>query len=148
VKFKYRKIPDNTNPSGYQRLPLLQVELFYGAKHTGVRCLIDTGASDCIFHSSIADILGIDLKSGKPKPYTGIGGQSINAYLHQIQMRIQGFSEKIHLDAAFTEENQVPLLRQTGFFDNYRVTFERYRGRFEIKGRTLRSGSWYIPRIK
>lgn len=147
MKFKYRKLPDNTSPTGFQRIPALQVRLFYGGKHTDVRCLIDTGATDCIFHSSIADVLGIDLKAGKAKPYTGIANQSINAYLHRIQMQIHGFSDRIVLEAAFTEESQIPLLGQAGFFDNYRITFERYRGRFEITA-PPRPNRWHVPRIK
>jgi hypothetical protein len=100
-----------------------------------VRCLLDSGAIDSIFHSSIARVLGIDLTSGRPKEYTGIAGQTILAYLHPIQLQVQGFHERITLEAAFTDAHELALIGQTGFFDEYQVTFERYRGRFEIKSR-------------
>ena len=138
MKFKYKKIPDNTNPRGYASLPLLQVRLFYGSKYQDVLCLIDSGADDCIFHSSLGRLLGIDITSGRLKQFFGIAGQCLGAYIHPVQLQIQGFSQQIDLEAAFTEDNKIPLLGQSGFFDNYQIIFERYKGRFEIKGRTSR----------
>jgi hypothetical protein len=138
MKFKYRKIPDTTNPPHtYISLPLLQVTLFHGSNHHDVLCLLDSGADECMFHTSIANLLGIDVKSGRPKTHFGIAGQSIDSYMHTIQLQVQGFNERIELEAAFTDANQASLIGQRGFFDNYRVTFEKYRGRFEIKSRTF-----------
>ncbi len=138
MKFRYRKVPDNTDPRGYSMLPLLQVRLFHGSRYTDVMCLIDSGAKDCMFHSSVADVLGIDIGTGREKGYYGIAAhQEVTGYLHTIQLQVQGFSELIEIEAAFTYENQASLLGQVGFFDNYQVIFERYRGRFEIKSRSF-----------
>jgi len=136
MKYKYRKLPSNTDPSQrFISLPLLQVRLFYGSKYKDVICLLDTGAIDCMFHTSIADVLGIDVKSGREKTYYGIGGHKVVGHLHTIQLQIQGFSELVDLEVAFTDGNDLSLLGQTGFFDNYQVTFERYKGRFQIQSR-------------
>jgi len=136
MKFNYMKTPDNTEPSGYISLPLLDVRLFNGDKQKGVRCLLDSGADHSMFHSSVADALGIDLTSGRPRTYYGIARQAAIGFLHPIKLQVTGFNETIDIEAAFTEDNDIPLIGQVGFFDFYQVTFERYRGRFELKSRT------------
>lgn len=138
MRFKYRKLPDLTSPSKtWMSRPLLQVRLLYGGNYQDQLCLIDSGADYCLFNSSIADILGMDWKNGRPQDFYGIAeGAAIKAYMHGIKLQIQGFSESIDVEAGFTDSNEVDgLLGQSGFFDNYRITFERYRGRFEVESR-------------
>jgi len=136
MKFNYKTTPDNTEPSGYVKLPILPVRLFNGDKHQDVRCLLDSGADHCMFHSSVADVLGIDLTRGRQKTYYGIARQAAIGFLHPIKLQVTGFNEAIDIEVAFTEDNDIPLIGQAGFFDFYQVTFERYRGRFEVKSRT------------
>ena len=97
MKYKYRKIPDDSDPSKrWIARPILQVRLYYGTKHQDIRCLVDSGADDCLFHSSVGEVLGIDVQAGRVKRFAGIAaGQFVDAYMHTIQMQIQGFSEKI-----------------------------------------------------
>jgi len=85
----------------------------------------------------VGQVLGIDLQAGRLKRFAGISaGNFVDAYMHKIQMQIQGFSEMIDLEAAFTDSEWVSgILGQSGFFANYRVTFERFRGRFEVTSR-------------
>jgi len=72
-RFDYRKIPDRTSPSKFWvKRPKLQVTLFNGSKRQVVISLVDSGADVCLFHSSIADRLGIDVKSVKPIVIDGI----------------------------------------------------------------------------
>lgn len=136
MKFKYKKTPDNSYPSGYISLPILPVRLFNSGNHTDVRCLLDSGSDHSMFHSSVADVLGIDLAKGERRTYYGIANQAAVGFLHPIQLQIQGFSEAVDIKAAFTEDSDIPLIGQIGFFDYYQVIFERYRGRFEVKSRT------------
>ena len=45
MKFKYRRTPDDTDPSKrWIARPILQVRLYYGPKHQDIRCLVDGGA--------------------------------------------------------------------------------------------------------
>ncbi len=136
MKFKYTKLPSNQHASGFIGVPLLQVRLSNGENQRVVRALLDTGADDSMFHSSVAQLLGIDLTSGEEKKYTGIGGQTVECYVHPVRLQVQGFNEWIELMAAFTDDNEIPILGQSGFFDNYQVVFERYRWRFEVRSRT------------
>jgi hypothetical protein len=44
--------------------------------------------------------------------------------------------DKVEIDAYFTEGESVQgLLGQTGFFENFKVSFERYKGQFEVEAR-------------
>lgn len=138
MKFKYKKLPAGTNPSKPWILrPILQIRLSYGAKHENVRCLVDTGADDCLFHTSIADLLGIDVKAGTLKQFSGIaGGHPVDAYMHWVKFEVQGFSETIDALVGFVDSDSVyGILGQSGFFHNYCVTFEHYRARFEVSSR-------------
>ncbi len=90
-----------------------------------------------MFHSSIADLLGIDLRSGRPKQYGGAAaGVTIDAYMHPIELQVYGFSERIPIIAAFAEQLAPGgLLGQAGFFEQYKIEFEAYRGRLQINPR-------------
>ena len=140
MKFKYRYLRDTSNPvRAYIRVPLLSVRLGFEQNYTDVLGLIDTGATDCLFDRDVADDLGIELKDSDVKrEYFGVGGQSVIGHIHSVRLQIQGFAEWIDIDAGFVN-TLLPyqLLGQSGFFDNYEVSFQRYRGRFEIKSRSF-----------
>lgn len=131
--FDYRKVPDHTMPrKRWMKRPLLQVTLFNGTKHKQVVCLVDSGADECLFHASIGRRLGIDIESGRYKRFDGIAG-SLEAYIHVIEIQIQDLPERVQIAAGFTESDGVDaILGQAGFFDNFRICFDRRRGRIEI----------------
>ena len=116
-----------------------QVRLGLGASHTAVVGLVDSGAADCLFDRDLADDLGIELKdSDLKREYFGVGGQSVIGHIHSIRFQIQGFSEWIDIEVGFIDAKlPFQLLGQSGFFDNYEISFQRYRGRFEIKSRSF-----------
>ena len=99
--------------------------------------LVDSGADYCLFHSSVAEELGIDLKSGWIKDFGGIAaGQSVQAYMHTILIEIQGFRERVEIEAGFADSDAIGgLLGGVGFLDNYKITLEKYKGRFQIESR-------------
>ena len=135
MKFRYKKIPSDVDRKGYTSHPLIQVSLRHKNNVVDLRALIDSGAADCMFHRSIGEALGIDIKSGRLKDYTGIARQSVAGYVHEIGLRVQGMSEWVKIEAAFIDAQVVPLLGEGGFFDSFQVVFERYRGRFEVNSR-------------
>jgi len=118
---------------------MLQVRLASGANHIDVVGLVDTGATDCLFDRDVADGLGIMLAdSDLTREYFGVAGQSVIGHIHTIRFQIQGFSEWIEIEVGFIDAKlPYPLLGQAGFFDNYEISFQRYRGRFEIKSRSF-----------
>jgi len=132
MTFYYEIYPDDVHPKGYIEPPLLDVRLFYRGKHDDVRCLVDSGADECLFSSSIAANLGIDLESGEPRTYYPVGGHSFTGFIHRIELQIHGFDERIEIDAGFTGNSRLSLLGQDSFFENYEVVFRGYEKRFEI----------------
>lgn len=139
MKFKYRYLRDSSGAGrNYIRLPLLQVRLASGGNHNDVVGLVDTGATDCLFDRDVADDLGIKLaESDVKREYFGVGGQSVIGHIHLIRFQVQGFAEWIEIEVGFIDA-QLPyqLLGESGFFDNYEISFQRYRGRFEVKSRS------------
>ncbi len=114
---------------------MLQVTLFNGTRHHEMVCLIDSGADECLFHASVGRALEIDLERGRHKTYNGIAG-SVEAYIHPIEIQIQDFAERVRIEAGFTASDGVhAILGQAGFFENFRICFERYRWRIDITSR-------------
>ena len=140
MKFKYRYLRASPGSGrDYIRLPLLQVRLGSETNHTDVVGLVDTGAADCLFDRDVADDLGITLADSDVKrEYFGVGGHTLIAHIHLIRLQIQGFSEFIEIEVGFIDAKlPYQILGQSGFFDNYEISFQRYRGRFEIKSRSF-----------
>src|SRR5262249_1571300 len=112
----------------WPKRPKVPVTLYYKAKQQNQFSLIDSGADLCLFHSSICRLLGIDVTAGPERLVGGITG-SITAYMHTIELKVQGLPERVEIRAGFTDSDQVEaLLGQEGFFDNFIVgPFERYK---------------------
>jgi hypothetical protein len=134
--FDYRKIPNHAVPrKRWIKRPMLQVTLLNGTKRQQIVCLVDSGADESLFHASIARSLGIVVESGQYKQFDGIAG-SIEAYIHPVEIQIQDFAERVKIEAGFTESAGVhAILGQAGFFENFRICFERYRWRIEVCNR-------------
>ena|SRR5258708_32516789 len=140
MEFNYRKEPDHSKPKKeWIKRPKVQTRVFNGTAHEDLICLVDSGADDCMFHSSIADLLGIDLKSGRPKQFGGIApGITVDAYMHPIELQIYGL-ERIPVLAAFSEQfsQKSGILGQSDVFDVFKIEFERYRGKLSISPRPV-----------
>lgn len=140
MRFKYRYLRDTSSSERqFIKLPLLQVRLASRRTQSSVVGLVDTGATDCLFDRDVAEDLGIILSdSDLQREYFGVGGHPLVGHVHRLQLQIQGFSEWTEIEAAFIDAPlPFQILGQSGFFDNYEISFQRYRGRFEIKSRTF-----------
>jgi hypothetical protein len=121
---------------------MVQVTLFSKAKRKQVVCLVDSGADESLVHSSIGREIGIDIESGACKRFDGIAG-AVEAYVHPVELVIQGFSERVMFDAAFTDAEGVDaILGQAGFFENFKICFDRSRGKIEITARADFEKRW------
>ncbi len=49
-----------------------------------------------------------------------------------INLQVTGFSHWVEVRAAFVESEVMPVLGQSGFFENYQIVFERFKRQFEI----------------
>lgn len=130
---KYRHFRNRTTDDvDYGKMPLLEVRLSWGDSHIDLDCLVDSGAVDSMFHTDVADELGIDLRGLETREYYGIDGEVMPGRIATIQLQVKGLPDQISIEVAFVDGNEIPLLGQSGFFDNYEIRFQRFKGRFEI----------------
>ncbi len=52
-----------------------------------ITALVDSGADVSLFSPSVARILGVAIRRGKPKIFHGLGGK-ITAYVHRIELQL------------------------------------------------------------
>lgn len=129
--FRYVKI--KTPDGELIRLPAIPVRLTCNKQHQGVYALIDSGAELCVFNSSIAKTLKIEVTKGQALSLSGLVGGSVAGYLHQLNLSTQGLPA-VDLLVAFTETGDpgMPILGQRGYFDNFQIRFQRYKDLIEI----------------
>jgi hypothetical protein len=104
--------------------------------------LVDSGAAETILHARLARLFGInDITAGEKVVYGGVGGL-VEGYRHALNVRVAGDRNAYDITCAFAPIADVDcLLGQRGFFENYKVVFEKYHNQFEIiaqrKGRPV-----------
>ena len=87
--------------------------------------MVDSGASDILINAEIAVALGIEIERGDLRVYGGIGGE-VKGYMHTINIRVMNDSHGFTVKCGVLPLPMYDgLLGQRGFFDNYKVTFEK-----------------------
>ena len=122
MRAPYRPLPDKHGK--VYLYPLIRVSIANrrGPKTPSFEALVDSGASDCIFHASLASAIGINLESGKKEVRAGIGGTQ-EIWIHPIQLYVG--SEILSIQAGFAKSLSVAgLLGRLGFFDHFKITFD------------------------
>lgn len=132
MNISYRNLPDTTRPEGFSYYPLLQVFVRHGVNMRQVLGLVDSGSVDCVFPASLGELLGIDIRSGRPHEFHGFDLRLVRGFVHKVHLQVAGFQYWITLDAVFLESEGMTILGQRGFFEGYQVVFERWARRFEI----------------
>ncbi|MBI2103415.1 aspartyl protease family protein [Candidatus Woesebacteria bacterium] len=127
-QYKAEEIPvsENSKRKILISRPIIPVILIKNQRLVGYEALLDSGADYNVFHSEIAEILGINLTRGKSRKIYGLGGQHIKGYVHKVELRLQGFSS-FKSEVVFSKqipEHAVGVLGNSGFFDHYEVTFD------------------------
>ena len=118
--------------------PLVRMRLLTPDSSRGVVCTacLDTGTDRCVFPLSFARQLGLDpaqMLKAETRGATGSG----DVYYSDVRILIPlgGHVFALAVRAGFMEGLDalgMGLLGQTGFFDRFRVTFDRPRGTFTI----------------
>jgi hypothetical protein len=130
MEFRYKALEISPSKSVNRKLvvwrPIIPVYLFNNKKIIGYEAIMDSGADFNIFHSEIADILGINYKKGHKRRLFGLSSQKIKGYEHEVEIKIQGFG-KYKTKIIFS--NQIPVnsfgvLGNIGFFNHYNVNFK------------------------
>lgn len=128
MKFKYKRY-------GPQTLrPVVPINIFANDQQMIYEVLVDSGADISIFHSRIADILGIDLETGKISNLSGVTGKEESIYMHSLTVVVGGHFLK--LDVGFLENiggEGYGIVGQKGFFDKFIVKFDLAKGEIDLK---------------
>ena len=133
MKFRYIKFPSIDPRKKWVSRPLVPIRVQGPKEKWEGYALIDSGADRSLFNFEIGQIIGLNISDGEIEYFGGIGGTRIPAYLHPIQIQILGFLEAVDVKAGFVDSSGVgAILGQEGFFDAYRIKFERDHGIIEL----------------
>ncbi len=130
MKFKYKKYAPNI------LRPVIPIEIVHKDIAVPYEVLVDSGADICIFDAQIADILGINLKTGKKQRVAGLTGATEFYYLHPVAISVGGWEYKI--EAGFLPNIGrfgYGVVGQKGFFDIFVVKFDLIKEEIELKQR-------------
>ena len=134
MKFKYTSSTALDTKGRFTKRPLLQLELTTkeGRKIYPL-ALVDSGADQTLVNIQYADILGIDLRAAKNRPVGGIDPGANLTKVAAFPIKPAQMNEEIIVPACFIDSPNVDILiGQEGFFDTYRVKFEKDHDVFEI----------------
>lgn len=126
MRYRYKQFP---LPNGdFDSVPILLIQVSRGSPGTltvEFEALIDSGATNCLFHSDVAEAIGIrDLESGIRTSTSGVvGDASMDLFAHEIRLHVGADNFKI--TGYFSDQLPIPcLLGRNGFFDKYIITFD------------------------
>ena len=137
MKFAYTsKWVDDYGVSATPRIPVVLTNPKTMAE-IPVMALVDSGASDILLDPQIGEMLGIDIAAGEKIVYAAVGSRVVG-YLHTLKLRIVGDRESHEVPCSFTtiSSDVRVVLGQRGFFEHYKVVFEKYKNQFEVIARS------------
>ena len=114
-------------------LPLLTIVVRHQNRKRKLLALVDSGADACLFPRDVAEILGIDVTAGRRADLTGIGGNRIPFFFHEIEILFGRFQVRTQAGFAKGSIGTTGLLGQKGFFDQFAISFHCQDGFFEIR---------------
>lgn len=133
MKYRYTSFFPPEKTFKWVKRPLLKIEVFGPTKSKEFYALVDSGADNSLFNIEIAEFLGIDLSKAREQKFTGISGTIAGFYMPEIEINVEGISQKIKIPVCFVQSPTVGLLlEQEGFFDLHRIRFEKDHDTFEI----------------
>ena len=133
MKFEYlTDARSKTTIGGPKKRPVVEVIISNGGKSREFLAVIDSGADVTTMSTAVAEVFGIDWKRCAKQNLLGISGVVQDSYVGSLDIRVKKMSETLTLPVVFTEANIPILLGQEGFFDFYRIKFEKDHDLFEI----------------
>ena len=113
--------------------PLILVTISLKQKLILTEALIDSGSDYCVFPVEAAYALNVPLEKAKKSKLTGVLEGKIGLYLYPIKLTIEDTS--VNIVAGFADEMSrydPCTLGQKGFFDNFKVCFDKSKLQIEI----------------
>ncbi len=133
MKFPYLKLPSFDPNFKWIARPYVPIKLTGPNEFWEGYGLIDSGADRSLFNTQIAEKIGLNLDKGQDENFGGIEGGNLKASLQKVKLQVIGINEEITIMAGFVNSSGVAaILGQEGFFDSFRIKFERDHGIVEI----------------
>ncbi len=133
MKFDYTSFLPPLPSLKFSKRPLIPIEVFYNSEKIRAVGLIDSGADYTLLNIEYAQALKINLGTALKFPMRGIAGSSEALLMPEVDIEIKDVG-RVTIPIAFIDSPNVgALLGQQGFFDSFKVTFEKYNNTFEIK---------------
>ena len=126
LRFPYKKYPDPQSRDGFFYVATVPVNIALPAKNSPrskrFDAIIDSGASQCIFHASIGRAIGLEIEKGQLVNTNSIQGPT-GIYLHDISLYAPGGIVSAY--AGFSDALPIAgLLGMAGFFEYFEITFD------------------------
>ena len=132
MKFAYTKFPSRDPRKPWFGRPIVSVILTHG-ESTSVAAIVDSGADRSLFDVEVGKDIGLNVESGEVEYFGGIGGSRVQAFVHKVQLQVVDIEKTVEVPIGFTKNLGVSgILGQEGFFDQYRIKFEKDHDMFEI----------------
>ena len=133
MRFQYFKIPSADPSRKWISRPLIPIRVIGPKGIWEGYGLIDSGADRSLFNTEIAEEIGLRLTNSQTENFFGIEGDRLKANLHEIRLQILGVDKEVEILAGFVDSPGVgAILGQDGFFDAFRIKFEKDHGIVEI----------------
>lgn len=132
MKFFYERFPPDDDPVYFPILKVSVVNPKTSKLYPNYKVLVDSGAAGCVFHTGVANAIGIDVTSGWKLGLAGVTEGKGIQYIHHVTIVLGG--NEVEIEVGFTYDLKFPfgLLGQKGFFEKNRICFDLPVGDFEI----------------
>jgi hypothetical protein len=135
LKLPYKKFPDGRVAGGFIYSAMVPVNIALPAPNSPrskrFDAIIDSGASQCVFHADIGRAIGLNIEKGEKTSTNGIQGPA-DIFLHDISLYIPGGI--VQTKAGFSDALPIAgLLGMSGFFEHFKVTFDPTALRVELQ---------------
>ncbi|MBI2094324.1 MAG: hypothetical protein HYT88_06365 [Candidatus Omnitrophica bacterium] len=103
--------------------PIVYLQVWTGNRWLYLQAYVDSGASWSVFHSDVAQLLGIKLNRVKRRYMTLGNGSVLPIYLKAIRVRFAG--DEFSVPAGFSDALGMGfnLMGRAGFFDRFSMCF-------------------------
>ncbi|MBI4340905.1 MAG: hypothetical protein HY598_01325 [Candidatus Omnitrophica bacterium] len=103
--------------------PIVYLQVWTGNRWLYLQAYVDSGAAWSIFHSDVAQLLGMKLHTTR-RHYMSLGNGSVLPIYH-ARIRVRFAGEELLVPAGFSDALRVGfnLLGRAGFFDRFSMTF-------------------------
>lgn len=113
--------------------PLIPIKIAFKNKFLLTEALIDSGSDYCVFPIEAASTLNIPIEKAKKTHLTGFLEGRANLFLYPVKLTIGKYSVEIVAGFAQQMSKYAPCtLGQKGFFDNFKVCFDKANYQVEI----------------